>query len=188
MYYFLFKLTLWLKINFFWRTRHCLCPQGAHRQSWRRGNNESKMHEGTYCPRTLCPHLSSSWTRAVTQKFLAFEDSTITLGAPWPSSHLLLMVPSGVPKPASSPHTASKYCVVPPVWNVPSGNLSPDNLAVSSQRGGGTNSVPRVPWAPALAGWVLICTQFQGAQQLGFPSPQQFEKSKIRRGRETTQL
>lgn len=70
------------------------------------------------------------------------------------------MITPALPQASTQPRAERKCSDVPPTRNVPSGNLSPDNLAVSCQKVG-PKPVPRAPGAPGLAGQVLIGTQFQ---------------------------
>lgn len=95
-----------------------------------------------------------------------------------------LMVPPGLPHASNQPCTDRKCSDVPPIQNMPSGNLSPDNLAVSSQKVR-TKPVPRAPLGTSSGRPDPHLHTVPTSSVAWFPSCQQIENSKIRRGRET---
>lgn len=160
-------------------------PQGAHSQSQRGDNNESKMLgvRGSSLP--------PAPTFAALGQSCHSRDFLLSRTASWCQEHLgqvtysQLMVPPGLPKPASCPDKGSKYRDVLPIHNAPSRHLSPDNLAASSQKVG-LKPVPGVPLGTSSGRPSHHLHTVPKSSGAWLSSSQQTENSKIRRRSETS--
>lgn len=175
---FYLKLTFWFKINFILRTRHCLCPKGLTQSIEGEIIMNPRYGEGPAPPCPLLLLLQLSGQSCHSRDFLLSRTTS------WCQEHVgqvtysQLMVPPGIPQASIQPWHGQLNRVMSRQSKTCHQAISAQTIRLWRAERWAQNLSLESLWAPALAGPILICTQFQWAQWLGFPVPSRSKTAK----------